>query len=94
MQEPNNESAGRQMSETHAALTIVAADLALSERLYQLCKGHACTEQSTSQLKIFMVGVWADLVHGGDSSIEGGLVLHCITPVGASRELTPCRNDG
>lgn len=37
---------------------------------------------------------WAHLVHGGDGSVEGGLVLHGITPMSASRKLAPCRDDG
>ncbi len=36
----------------------------------------------------------ANLVHGRDSSVVGGLVLHSITPVGASRELAPSWDDG
>ena len=36
----------------------------------------------------------AHLVHGRDSSVVGGLVLHSITPVGASRELAPSWDDG
>jgi hypothetical protein len=36
----------------------------------------------------------AYLVHGRDSSVVGGLVLHSITPVGASRELAASWNDG
>ncbi len=36
----------------------------------------------------------AYLVHGRDSSVVGGLVLHSITPVGASRELAPSWDDG
>ncbi len=36
----------------------------------------------------------AYLVHSRDSSVVGGLVLHSITPVGASRELAPSWDDG
>ncbi len=36
----------------------------------------------------------AYLVHGRDSSVVSGLVLHSITPVGASRELSPSWDDG
>ena len=36
----------------------------------------------------------AYLVHGRDSSVVGGLVIHSITPVGPSRELAPSWDDG
>ena len=40
------------------------------------------------------VGCAQHLVHGWDRGVVGGLVLHCITPVGSSRELAHFRDDG